>query len=124
MVCNLKFCVYCGKEIADEAVICLNCGCKAQASMNIPCSQSKQILVEESESQLAVASKICGIVSFFIGWFVLGITAIVLACASKDDTSGIMCQSAKVGLICGIISTVLSLLLLVIFVVAMVSLAL
>ena len=120
----MRSCIYCGKEIADEAVICLNCGCKAHTSTNTPCSQTKQILVEESESQLAVASKICGIVSFFVGWFVLGITAIVLACVSKDDTNGIMCQSAKVGLTCGIITTTLSLLLLVIFVVAMVSLAL
>ena len=120
----MKFCVHCGKEIADEAIICLNCGCKAQTFMNIPCSQPQQILIEESESQFAIASKICGIVSFFVGWFVLGITAIVLAYISKDDTNGIMCQSAKIGLACGIISTVLSLLLLAIFVAAMVSIAL
>ena len=124
MVCDLKFCVHCGKEIADEAVICLNCGCRAQTSMKVPCPQPHQILVEEPESQLAVTSKICGIVSFFIGWFVLGITAIVLACVSKDDTNGILCPSAKVGLACGIISTALSLLVLAILVAAIVSITL
>lgn len=120
----MKFCVHCGKEIVDEAVICLNCGCKVKTSMNTSCLQPQQILVEDSESQLAVASKICGIVSFFVGWFVLGITAIVLACISRDDTNGIMCPSAKVGLTCGIISTALSLLLMVIFIAAMVSITL
>lgn len=112
----MRFCTYCGKEIADEAVICLNCGCKPQSSA--PFAPAQQMSSEDSESQLALASKVCGIVSFFVGWFVLGITAIVLACVSKDDTNGVMCPSAKVGLTCGILSTVLSLLLLVILVAA------
>lgn len=67
-----------------------------------------QILVEDSEPEIATWSKVCGIVSFFIGWFALGITAIILANMSKDETGGQMCQSAKVGYVCGIISTVLT----------------
>lgn len=108
----MKFCTYCGKEIVDEAVICLSCGCKTQkANSFVPLqatAPSQQILIEETEPQLAIWAKICGIVSFFIGWFALGITAIVLANLSKDETGGTMCSSAKVGYICGIVSTILT----------------
>ena len=124
----MKFCTYCGKEIADEAVICLSCGCKTQnANSFVPLkatAPSQQILIEETEPQLAIWAKICGIVSFFIGWFALGITAIVLACMSKDETNGVMCSSAKVGYICGIISTVLSFILFITIVAVITSLSL
>ena len=120
----MKFCTHCGKEIADEAVICLNCGCKTQNGSAFTPSRETPIIVEETESQMATWAKICGIVSFFIGWFALGITAIVLAHASKDDTNGVMCSSAKTGYICGIISTVLSFVLFVIIVSVLTTLAL
>ena len=116
----MKYCAHCGKEIADEAVICLNCGCSTKNTNGFVPPQvvqtQNQVIVEDSEPQLATWSKICGIVSFFIGWFALGITAIVLACMSKDETNGIMCPSAKTGFVCGIVSTVLSLVLFVLFI--------
>ncbi len=101
----------------DEAVICLNCGC----SVNRPYTASKPILAEESESQLATWSMICGVVSFFIGWFVLGVTAIVLAVMSKAETDGEMSPSAKAGYICGIISTILSFVIIVFIMFVMVA---
>ena len=108
----MRYCAHCGKEIADEAVICLNCGCSVRKINPVIPPESapnpNPIATEMSESQLATWSKICGIVSFFIGWFALGITAIVLACMSKEDTNGVMCSSAKVGYVCGIVSTALS----------------
>ena len=108
----MRFCTHCGKEIADEAVICMNCGCTTQnGNMYSPVQTTTPIIVEDTESDLARWAKICGIVSFFVGWFVLGITAIVLACMSKEDTNGVMCSSAKTGFVCGIISTALSLML-------------
>lgn len=122
----MKFCVHCGKEIADEAVICLNCGCKTHMGNALEFTQTvaqQQVLTEESEPQLATWAKICGIVSFFVGWFALGITAIVLACMSKDETNGVMCSSAKVGYICGIISTVLTLVLFIVLVSVIVTLS-
>lgn len=124
----MKFCTFCGREIADEAVICLGCGCRTQKINANASSQatipSQQIIIEETESQLATWAKICGIVSFFVGWFALGITAIVLASISKDETNGEMSSSAKVGYVCGIISTVLSLVLLVILIAFLVSISL
>lgn len=105
----MTYCTHCGKVIADEAVICLNCGCRT-SNTNIPnlATKTDTNVVAQTESDLATWSKICGIVSFFIGWFALGITAIVLARMSKDETNGAMSPSAKVGYVCGIISTVLT----------------
>lgn len=107
----MAYCSHCGKQIADQAVICVNCGCRTGAvytppSVQQPIIQGAQPV--DGESELANWSKICGIVSFFIGWFALGITAIVLACMSKDEKTGQMSQSAKVGYVCGIVSTALS----------------
>ncbi len=108
----MKFCTYCGKEIADETVICLNCGCKNRVERTAPTTIlapiTKTIRLEK-EPQLAVWSKILGIVSFFVGWFVFGILAIILAYFSKNENNKKFCQSAKIGLVCGITSTVLSL---------------
>lgn len=124
----MKFCTYCGREIADEAVICLGCGCKTQKVNSFLSPQvttpPQQMLIEETEPQLATWAKICGIVSFFIGWFALGITAIVLACMSKDETNGVMCSSAKVGYVCGIISTALTFILFVVIIAVITSLSL
>ncbi len=33
----MKYCSHCGKEIADEAVICINCGCSVKG--NVPVAQ-------------------------------------------------------------------------------------
>ena len=118
----MKFCSHCGKEVADEAVICLNCGCKIQNSGNIN-TNNTVVIEEETEPQLATWSKICGIISFFIGWFALGITAIVLASMSKEETGGVMCSSAKVGYVCGIVSTILSFVLFVVLIVIVTALS-
>ncbi len=124
----MKYCVYCGSEIADEAVICLKCGCRTQNTNSFAsfrgAEESKRAEQREIDSQLATWSKISGIVSFFIGGFVLGITAIILANLSKDDTNGTMCSSAKVGYVCGIISTVLTFILLVAVIAFMTAFAL
>lgn len=124
----MRFCTYCGKEIVDEAVICLNCGCKTQSTKFYPSHQEtsaqNHIILGDTEPQLAIWAKICGIVSFFIGWFALGITAIVLACMSKDETQGVMSSSAKVGYICGIISSSLSFVLFVVIIALITSFSL
>ncbi len=118
----MKYCTHCGKEIVDEAVICLNCGCVTGQPNAYNAVPTTKVIVEDREPQLAVWAKICGIVSFFFGWLALGITAIVLANISKEDTEGKMCSSAKVGYVCGIISTVLSSLVLVFYIILVISL--
>lgn len=107
----MKYCTHCGKELLDEAVICLNCGCKSHVinTASQPTqTPAPKIFYEDTEPQLATWSKIAGITSFFIGWFALGITAVILAHLSKKETGGEMCPSAKVGFVCGIVSTALS----------------
>ena len=49
------------------------------------------------------------------------VDAIILAVMSKDDTNGEMCASAKVGFVCGIVSTALSLVLLFVIVAIIVA---
>lgn len=115
----MKYCAYCGNELADEAVICLNCGCKCRVINRNPQPTptcAPKIIDKEAEPKLAIWSKITGITSFFIGGFVLGVIAVVLACLSKKETDGEMCSSAKVGFLCGIVSTVLSLVIILIII--------
>lgn len=113
----MRYCTHCGKQIADEAVICLNCGCETQFRSN-----NSIAVLEEEVSSTASWARICGIVSFFFGWFALGITAMVLANVSKDDTNGVMCSAAKTGFVCGLISTILYSALFIIFISAYVAL--
>lgn len=95
----------------DEAVICISCGCSVRGAVPTAVTYTPPVVppsAETEEPSTATWSKILGILSFFVGWFALGITAMVLAYLSKDDTGGTMCPSARVGHICGLISTILS----------------
>lgn len=105
----MRYCRHCGNEIFDDAVLCVHCGCRVSRAITLPEQKIRVNSAEYAESPMAESAKICGIVSLFIGWFVLGITAIILALMSKDDQDAKMSPSAKTGLICGMISTVLSL---------------
>ena len=51
----MKFCSKCGKELADEAVICVGCGCEVQ--------QEKQAPSNNKPSGLQVAAKVLMIIS-------------------------------------------------------------
>lgn len=57
---------------------------------------------------LAVASLVLGIASFFFGFLIPSILAIVFANMSKKYTGGELCGYAKTGRTCGIISLVLT----------------
>lgn len=98
----MRYCSHCGNEVADEAVICLSCGCKTGYIRTAV--KPTNVAVKDSEPGVATWSKICGILSFFIGWIILGVIAIILAEVSKKYTGGKLCSSAKTGYICGIIS--------------------
>ncbi len=101
----MKFCRHCGKEIADEAVICLSCGCKIQ-----PTVATQQVVFSDKKDSdtLGIVSMCCGIASFFIGWFITGIIAIVLANMSKNEHGGEMTSYAKIGYVCGLVSIILT----------------
>ena len=63
---------------------------------------------QNKTSGYAIASLVLGISSFFLGFLIPSILAIVFANLSKNDTGGELCTYAKVGKICGIISLVLT----------------
>ncbi len=102
----MKYCTHCGKKLLSEAAVCLNCGCATQNSNSLALYKVTNF---EAKSKLATWSKILGITSFFFGWFVFGILAVILAIFSKNQTNGKLCHSANIGLVCGIVSTILSL---------------
>lgn len=102
----MQYCTHCGKELLSEAAICLNCGCATQKSNSLTFHKQTNV---EAKSKLATLSKVLGITSFFFGWFIFGILAVILAIFSKNETNGKLCNSANVGLVCGIVSTILSL---------------
>lgn len=102
----MQYCTYCGKELLRGAAVCLNCGCAIQKSNSLAPHQATNF---ETKFKLATWSKILGITSFFFGWFIFGILAVILALFSKNETNGKLCTSANVGLVCGLVSTILSL---------------
>ena len=36
----MRYCTYCGKQVLDEAVICVNCGCKVQEKNESPTAET------------------------------------------------------------------------------------
>lgn len=58
----MKYCSHCGKELDDDAIVCVNCGCKA------PKSEAKQT---ELSNGLKLAAKILMIISTVIMGFAL-----------------------------------------------------
>lgn len=124
----MKYCRHCGNEVADEAIICLKCGCKTEYRSVTYSSATPYATVQSpaevttDETTLGTASMWCGIGSFFIGWFALGITAMVLAQMSKEDNGNALSSHAKVGFTCGLISTILSVVLIIPLIIVLTSL--
>lgn len=102
----MQYCTHCGNELSSEAAVCLNCGCATQKNNSVAFYKATDF---EAKSKLATLSKVLGITSFFFGWFIFGILAVILALFSKNETNGKLCNSANVGLVCGLVSTILSL---------------
>ena len=61
----MKYCVKCGNEMVDEAVICVKCGCAAGDLPTAPQQAPQQAPqpVEKKPSSLATAAKILMIIS-------------------------------------------------------------
>lgn len=91
----MKYCPNCGREMQDTDVFCSNCG------------YSHSVAQPKKESTNALLSMIFGILSFVVGGLVLSIPAIILARVSAKETGGEMNMQAKAGFICGVASTVL-----------------
>ena len=84
----MKFCTKCGKELTDEAVICLNCGCFV--------NESKQEKAKEEDSK----SFGFGVLGFFFP-----IVGLILWLLWKDETP-LRARSAGLGALISAIVTV------------------
>lgn len=74
----MKYCSHCGKELEDDAIICVNCGCKA------PSSEEKK---EKVSNGLRVAAKILMIISTVAcGFFIIPLAwciPMTISCSNK-----------------------------------------
>lgn len=57
----MKYCTHCGKEIADEAVVCTGCGCACASQ-----SQNQAISNEDAQTGLLVLSFFIPLVGFIL----------------------------------------------------------
>lgn len=86
----MKYCTHCGKEIMDEAVICVNCGCPVAGAAAATRTNTDNLLTKLSERVkingiiwvvIAVLQIIAGITG---AWFVLIVGVLNIVSAIKD----------------------------------------
>lgn len=70
----MKFCEKCGKELMDEAVVCVGCGCPVNSANASPAPQSYQPAPQETKpagkSGSITAAMICAFLMPIIGLIV------------------------------------------------------
>lgn len=84
----MKYCTYCGKEIMDEAMICVGCGCAVQSSASVEkIPQIIEVLAQRLQTN-AVIWLVIGILQIlgglFINWFLL-IVGVLNIVSSVND---------------------------------------
>ena len=85
------FCQKCGKEINDEAVVCVGCGCPVQNAKNTPVENSPSNPPRESNSTAN-----CALIFAFLLPIVGLIVGIVGACKYKTPSLKQRCITAIV----------------------------
>ena len=73
----MKYCSHCGKEIADEAVVCVHCGCAAPR----PTYQIKQTM--ESRQENAVDKADAALIVLCV---IFPIVGLILWALKRDET--------------------------------------
>ena len=103
----MKFCQHCGKEIMDEAVVCVGCGC---AVNNPIVNQSTSAKAEKKAS----ASLILGIIGIVFAWLfalvghITSIIGIILGIKEYKETEKITgLVISIIGEICSIFSSII-----------------
>lgn len=103
----MKYCSKCGKELMDEAVICVGCGCKIEDGKGIP----KISASEEAKPRTAVTLGIIGIVFawlFALVGHVVSIIGIVVGIKEYKETekmTGLVLSI--IGEVCAIFSSII-----------------
>lgn len=116
------FCQHCGKEIHEDAVICLHCGCLVKTTHHTDGNQSTKLPHPKENAALAYS-----IVGFVLCWIpiiglILSIIALRLVKEISDDVglgnepdSLQACRIfAIIGIVAGVICTLLALLLVIV----------
>ncbi len=80
----MKYCTYCGKEIADEAVICTECGCAVNHISNENLLQQLSTKLHTNAIIWIVIDALQIICGIFINWFIL-IVGILNIISSVQD---------------------------------------
>ncbi len=101
----MKFCSKCGKEITDDAVICVNCGCAVEKNQNNTYNQSQK---------KASVSLILGIIGIVFAWLIaivghitsiIGIIFGIKEYKSTSKMSGLVLSI--IGEVCSIFSSII-----------------
>ena len=127
------FCAKCGKEMDDNAKFCPSCGADAtaqteteQTSVQQP-TYSEPAFTEQAESSgTGVGAMVCGIVSLVLCWvpivgLVLGIVATILGGKGRQTLPPDKRGMALAGFIMGIIGMVIGIIILLVMIVALVA---
>lgn len=85
----MKYCQKCGKELVDEAVICVNCGCST----------------ETQPAQPAVVNADAPNIGMAILGFFIPLAGLIIYLVNKD-TKPLMAKSAGKGALIGVIVSV------------------
>lgn len=102
----MKFCSKCGKEIMDDAVICMNCGCAVDETLNT--------ISEYQAPKKVSVSLILGIIGIVCAWLIaivghitsiIGIILGIKEYKSTSKMSGLILSI--IGEVCSIFSSII-----------------
>ncbi len=89
----MKFCTKCGKELLDEAVICVGCGCAVERPAAAPAAVPAGNLLTQLSSRVqvdAIVWLVIGILQIILGftvdWFILLVGVLNIVLAVQDYT--------------------------------------
>ena len=104
------FCQHCGKEVSDQAVICVHCGCMVKPFNPAPPPPQYY----QPAPQKSYASLVLGIIGIVFAWLfalvghITSIIGIVLGVKEYKATGGVSgLVLSIIGEVCSIISSVL-----------------
>lgn len=100
-----KFCTHCGKEVNDNAIVCIHCGCAISAGNSSISTESK------SKSQISLILGIIGIVSawlFALVGHITSIIGIVLGIKEYKETNRMTGLILSIiGEVCSVLSSII-----------------
>lgn len=121
----MKFCEKCGKELLDDAVVCMGCGCAVgtteapvQGSAEALSAERNENVIPAEKSSSAIVGIVLGLVGIVGAWliallgYILGGIALGLSISAKKKapnngtaTAGIVI--ACIALVCAVINSIL-----------------